>query len=318
MSATTISAAPAARRRRVPFGLAFGLVVIVLIVASAVFAPLLVPHSPSQPLPDGMTMGGLPQPPSLKHIFGTDNLGRSLLARVLYGGRATLLVGIVSNTIAVVLGALIGGLAGMLEGTAQAAVMRFVDLMLAFPALILAIAIASVIGPSLWNAALIIALSNWTWIARVAYTKTLSIRERNYMIAARMLGASRWHLFRRHLLMHLAPIMLVWETLGIATTVQMSAALSFLGVGVQPPTPSWGNIIHDNQSYFTVAPWTVLIPGMFILLLSLSFNIVGEYLHELMEKLESRSRQSTPEAEPGGGDAQETGRARLEALDHAG
>lgn len=318
MSAMT-TVTPARRKSRIPFGLAFGVAAIVLIVVTAVFAPLLAPHSPSQQLPDGMTMGGLPRPPSLAHVFGTDNLGRSLLSRVLYGGRATLLVGIVSNTIAVVLGTLIGGLAGMLEGTAQAAVMRVVDLMLAFPALILAIAIASVVGPSLWNAALIIALSNWTWIARVAFTKTLTIRERNYIIAARMLGASRWHLFRRHLLMHLAPIMLVWETLGIATTVQMSAALSFLGVGVQPPTPSWGNIIHDNQSYFTVAPWTVLIPGVFILLLSLSFNIVGEHLHELMEKLESRGRQSTPEAEPEpGGDAQDAGRARLEALDHAG
>jgi len=285
---------------------------IILIMVGAIFAPMLISASPNLPLPDGMTIDGLPRPPSWALWFGTDNLGRSLLARVFYGARATLLVGIVSNSIAVVIGVLVGGLAGMLEGRAQAAVMRFVDLMLAFPALILAIAIASVIGPSLWNAALIIALSNWTWIARVAFTKTLTIKERNYITAARMLGASRWYLFRRHLLMHLAPIMLVWETLGIATTVQMSAALSFLGVGVQPPTPSWGNIIHDNQSYFTVAPWTVLIPGVFILALSLSFNIVGEYLHERMEKLESRSRET------GQDDADETRRGRLEELEHAG
>ncbi|OBS11006.1 Dipeptide transport system permease protein DppC [Acidihalobacter prosperus] len=293
------------------FGLMLSLAVIVLIVLGAVLAPVLAPYSPDAQLANGLSVDGLPQAPSWSHWFGTDNLGRSLLSRVLYGAQATLLVGIVSNTIAVLIGALIGGLAGMLEGRAQAAVMRFVDLMLAFPALILAIAIASVIGPSLWNAALIIALANWTWIARVAYTKTLSIKERNYMTAARMLGAGRWYLFTRHLLMHLAPIMLVWETLGIATTVQMSAALSFLGVGVQPPTPSWGNIIHDNQNYFTVAPWTVLIPGVFILALSLSFNIVGEYLHERMENMEARgAREEAP------GD--KSGKARLEELEHGG
>jgi len=299
----------AGRRRKLPTGPALGLAAISLIIAGALLAPLLTPHSPNLPLPDGMTPDGMPKPPSLAHWFGTDNLGRSMVARVLYGARATLLVGVVSNTIAVVVGTLVGGIGGMLEGRAEAAVMRFVDLMLAFPALILAIAIASIIGPSLWNAALIIALSNWTWIARVVYTKTLSIRERNFITAARLLGASRWYLFSRHLLMHLAPIMLVWETLGIATTVQMSAALSFLGVGVQPPTPSWGNIIHDNQNYFTVAPWTVLIPGVFILVLSLSFNIVGEYVHEKMEALESRERR--PETA-------EDARERFGEIEHAG
>lgn len=301
-------------RRHLPrLGLIISLASIVIIVLGALLAPLISPYPPDLQLSNGLTIGGLPEPPSWAHWFGTDNLGRSLLARVLYGAQATLLVGIVSNTIAVLIGTLVGGLAGMLEGRAQAAVMRFVDLMLAFPALILAIAIASVIGPSLWNAALIIALANWTWIARVAYTKTLSIKERHYITAARMLGASRWYLFSRHLLMHLAPIMLVWETLGIATTVQMSAALSFLGVGVQPPTPSWGNIIHDNQNYFTVAPWTVLIPGIFILALSLSFNIVGEYLHERMENLEARGPQPS---EPDSPESDRTQKARLEEIEH--
>lgn len=300
-------------RGRLPkAGLAISLVAIFIIFLGALFAPLLSPYGADQQLANGLTVGGLPLAPSWAHWFGTDNLGRSMLSRVLYGARSTLLVGIVSNTIAVIIGALVGGLAGMLEGRAQAAVMRFVDLMLAFPALILAIAIASVIGPSLWNAALIIAMSNWTWIARVAYTKTLSIKERNYMTAAKMLGANRWYLFTRHLVLHLAPIMLVWETLGIGTTVQMSAALSFLGVGVQPPTPSWGNIIHDNQNYFTVAPWTVIIPGVFILALALSFNIVGEYLHERMENLEARGVQT--------GDSESVleQQSRLEELEHGG
>ncbi len=162
--------------------------------------------------------------------------------------------------------------------------MRFTDLMMAFPALLLAIALAAIFAPSLWIVALVIALVNWVQIARVIYTETTALAERDYhrggARARRRPG--RGVLFR-HILPHLVPTMLVWGTLGIATTVLLEATLSFLGVGVQPPTPSWGNIIFESQSYFLTAPWLVFIPGAAILLLALAFNLVGDALRDALD-----------------------------------
>ncbi|MDH3664958.1 MAG: ABC transporter permease, partial [Alphaproteobacteria bacterium] len=200
-----------------------------------------------------------------------------------YGARTSLIIGIVANGVAVLIGAVLGVTAGYLGGWIGGAIMRFTDLMMAFPALLLAIALAAIFSPSLWIVALVIAMVNWVQVARVIYTQTKALAEREFIEACRALGASDARILFRHILPHLIPTMLVWATLGIATTVLLEATLSFLGVGVRPPTPSWGNIIFENQTFFATAPWLVFFPGIAILLLALSFNLVGDALSDALD-----------------------------------
>lgn len=261
----------------------FGLSVIALTVVVAVFASWLAPYDHNLQMFDGLTLEGAPLPPDGEFWFGTDTLGRDLLSRMMFGARTSLLVGVVANGAAVVIGSALGASAGYLRGPVGAAIMRFTDLMMAFPALLLAVALAAIIGPSLWIVALVIALVNWVQIARVIYTETTSLAEREYIQAARNLGATRLRILVSHILPHLVPTMLVWATLGIATTVLLEATLSFLGIGVQPPEPSWGNIIQESQTYFQSAPWLVFIPGAAIVLLALSFNLVGDALRDALD-----------------------------------
>lgn len=260
-----------------------GLIVIGLTLFVAVFAPLLAPYDYKLQLFEGLTLEGSPLPPGDAFLLGSDTLGRDLLSRMMYGARTSLIVGVVSNGAAVLIGTLIGAMAGYLRGWAGTAIMRFTDLMMAFPALLLAIALAAIIGPSFWIVALVIALVNWVQVARVVYTETTALAEREYVEAARALGASHPRILAVHILPHLVPTMLVWATLGISTTVLLEATLSFLGIGVRPPEPSWGNIIFESQSYFTSAPWLVFIPGAAILLLALSFNLVGDALRDALD-----------------------------------
>lgn len=273
------------------YPLAFvGCNVIVVMVLAAVFAPLLAPFDPAEQFFDGLTLEGAPLPPGSRFLFGTDLLGRDLLSRVLYGARTSLVIGVVANGGAVLFGAVLGVVAGYVQGAVGAAIMRFTDLMMAFPALLLAIALAAIFTPSLWIVAMVIAMVNWVQVARVIYTQTVSLAEREYIEAVRSLGAHWPRLLFRHIIPHLVPTVLVWATLGIATTVLLEATLSFLGIGVQPPRPSWGNIIFENQTYFTTAPWLVFIPGTAILLLALSFNLVGDALRDMLDPTQ-RGRQ---------------------------
>jgi peptide/nickel transport system permease protein len=181
------------------------------------------------------------------------------------------------------IGAFLGIIAGYMRGIIGAAIMRFTDLMMAFPALLLAIALAAIFSPSLWIVALVIAMVNWVQIARVIYSQTITLVEREYIEAVRSIGASWRRILFVHIIPHLWPTLLVWGTLGIATTVLLEATLSFLGVGVRPPTPSWGGIIYESQSYFLDAPWLVFFPGIAIMLLSLSFNLVGDALRDVLD-----------------------------------
>ena len=261
----------------------FGVLIIAATVLVAVFAPLLAPYDYKEQLFEGLTIEGAPLPPGDPFLLGTDTLGRDLLSRMMYGARTSLIVGVVSNGAAVLIGTLLGALAGYLRGWAGSVIMRFTDLMMAFPALLLAIALAAIIGPSFWIVALVIALVNWVQVARVVYTETTALAEREYVEAARALGAGHLRMLLVHILPHLVPTMLVWATLGISTTVLLEATLSFLGIGVRPPEPSWGNIIFENQTYFTSAPWLVFIPGSAILLLALSFNLVGDALRDALD-----------------------------------
>jgi len=261
----------------------FGLVVIICVVVAALFAPLIAPFSPTEQFFEGLSLEGAPLPPNGTYLLGTDLLGRDLLSRLLYGARVSLLVGLVANTAALLLGTLLGTLAGYLRGGVGSAIMRFTDVMMAFPALLLAIALSAILRPSLWIVALVIALVNWVQIARVVYAQVLALSETEFVGAATALGARRGRILLRHLVPHLVPTMLVYGTLGISTTVLLEATLSFLGVGVQPPTPSWGGIINESQSYFFTAPWLVAFPGLAILLTAVSFNLVGDALRDALD-----------------------------------
>ena len=261
----------------------FGLVVVALVVLLALAAPLIAPYSPDEQMFDGLTLEGAPLPPSTQFLLGTDTLGRDLFSRLLYGARTSLVIGLVANGVAVSIGLMIGILSGYMRGLVGNALMRFTDLMMAFPALLLAIVLAALLRPSLWIVAMVIALVNWVQVARIVYTETRGLVERDFILAERSLGAGHGRILFHHILPHLVPTAIVWGTLGIATTVLLEATLSFLGIGVQPPTPSWGNIIFESQSYFQAAPWLVFIPGAVILLTALSFNLVGDALRDILD-----------------------------------
>jgi peptide/nickel transport system permease protein len=261
----------------------FGLVLIALVVGGAVFAPLIAPFDPNDQMFDGLTLEGAPMPPGGQFLMGTDLLGRDLFSRLLYGAQTSLIIGVVANGLALIIGTLVGITAGFFRGWIGAILMRFTDLMMAFPALLLAICLAAIFQPSLWIVALVIALVNWVQTARVIFTETSSLATRDFIAAERTLGASTSRILFRHILPHLLPTIIVWGTLGISTTVLLEATLSFLGIGVQPPTPSWGNIIFENQTYFQSAPWLVFIPGAAIILLALAFNLVGDALRDVLD-----------------------------------
>ena len=263
--------------------LALALAVIVVVVACALLAPLLAPYSPDDQTFDGLSLEGAPLPPSAQYLLGTDTLGRDLLSRLIYGARTSLLIGLVANGTAVMIGLAVGVLAGYFSGLLGGVLMRFTDLMTAFPALLLAIVLAALLKPSLWIVAMVIAMVNWVQVARIGYTETRSLAERDFILAERAMGAGNLRILARHILPHLVPTAIVWGTLGIATTVLLEATLSFLGIGVQPPEPSWGNIVFESQSYFQSAPWLVFFPGAAILATALSFNIVGDALRDSLD-----------------------------------
>ncbi len=261
----------------------FGLLIVLSVVVAAIAAPWLAPFAPDNQMFDGLTLEGAPMPPGEQFLLGTDTLGRDLLSRLLYGARTSLIIGLVANGTAVTIGLFVGVTAGYMRGWVGGTLMRFTDLMMAFPALLLAIVLAAILKPSLWIVAMVIALVNWVQVARIVYTETRGLVERDFIMAQRALGASNARIVFLHVLPHLVPTAIVWGTLGIATTVLLEATLSFLGIGVQPPEPSWGNIIFESQSYFQAAPWLVFFPGAVILLTALAFNLVGDALRDILD-----------------------------------
>jgi peptide/nickel transport system permease protein len=261
----------------------FGATVITVVVAAAILAPWVTRYDPNEQFFDGLTLDGAPLPPSKRYWMGTDLLGRDLYTRIVYGARTSLIIGIAANGVAVLIGTFFGTVAGCVRGRVGTAMMRFTDLMMAFPALLLAIALSAILQPSLWIVALVIALVNWVQTARVMYTQTSGLVEREFIEATRALGAAWPRIVLRHIVPHLVPNILVWTTLGISVTVLLEATLSYMGVGVRPPTPSWGNIIFESQSYFLTAPWLVYFPGAAILLVALAFNLVGDGLRDALD-----------------------------------
>jgi peptide/nickel transport system permease protein len=267
------------RRPLAMVGLVIGLAFVVIAVA----APEIARYSPQEQFFDGLTIEGAPLAPSERFWFGTDLLGRDLFSRMVYGTRTSLIVGLLANGIALAFGTLIGVTAGFVRGVTGAALMRLTDLIMAFPALILAICIAALHGPDLKLVVYVIALVNAGPVARVVYAETSSLAEREFIAAERALGAGTARILFDHLLPHLLPIVIVWGTLGISTSVLFEALLSYLGVGVQPPAPSWGNIVYDGQSYFQTAPWLVFFPGFAVAVLALAVNLVGDALRDLLD-----------------------------------
>lgn len=269
-----------------------GATLVLLISLAALFAPLLAPHDPAEQFRDGLTPDGQPVPStlmaegSLRFPLGTDANGRDLLSRILYGARISLTVGVLANTLAVTLGALVGSVAGYFGGTLETLLMRFTDMMMSFPTLLLAMALVAILKPSLWIIVVVIGLVYWTWIARVVYGQVLALRERDFVTASRALGASRFSTLFHHILPQLVPTIIVWGTLGIATNVMLEASLSYLGIGVQPPTPSWGGLIQQGQSFYRSAPWLVLFPGLAIMLTVFAFNLLGDGLRDALDPVQ--------------------------------
>jgi len=261
----------------------FAILFIIVIIFFSIFAGTIVKYAPDEQLFEGLTLQGAPLSPNVDFILGTDLLGRDLFSRIVYGSRTSLLIGIIANSISVIFGTLLGLIAAYFGRITETIIMRFTDLMMAFPALLLAIALAAILKPSLWIVALVIALVNWVQVCRVVYTQTKSLKEKEFVLAVKGYGASNLRIIFKHILPHIYPTMIVWGTLGISTTVLLEATLSFLGIGVQPPTPSWGGIIFESQSYFLDAPWLVFFPGIMIILLALSFNILGDTLRDYFD-----------------------------------
>jgi ABC-type dipeptide/oligopeptide/nickel transport system permease subunit len=255
-----------------------GLAIVGLLVFVAVTAPVVSPHNPLF-----QDYAAVLEAPSAKHVLGTDNIGRDILSRLLHGAQVSLLVGVVAVGIATVLGIAMGLLSGYYGGWVDDVIMRFSDGMYAFPSLLLVLAIASALGPSITNTMIAIGVVSAPGYARLLRGQVLSLRELDYVIAARALGAGHTRIMLRHILPNgLAP-MLVAASLSVSGAILTEATLSFLGVGVPPPTPSWGSMLQTGFRYIEMAPWFSLYPGLTIFVVVLGFNILGDGLRTVLD-----------------------------------
>ncbi|MFQ3622421.1 MAG: ABC transporter permease [Acetobacteraceae bacterium] len=255
-----------------------GLAVVLLFVAVALLAPLLAPYDPTR---TSWTM--IRRPPSAAHWFGTDENGRDVLSRVVWGARASLLAGVVSVAIAMAVGVPLGLLAGFRGGWTDALIGRATDAMLACPFLILAIALAAFLGPALENAMIAIGISATPIFVRLARGATMAAKVEDYVEAARAIGNPKWRIALRHILPNIVPPLLVQATLTIAMAIIAEASLSFLGLGQQPPAPSWGSMLNTAQRFLEQAPWMAIFPGLSIVLVVLAFNLLGDGLRDAFD-----------------------------------
>jgi peptide/nickel transport system permease protein len=244
----------------------------------SLLAPWIAPHNPTE-----INAWQILSPPSGSHWFGTDELGRDVFSRVLYGSRISLKVGFVAIGIAVVVGSAIGLVAGYYGGWLDSLLMRGVDIMLCFPAFFLILAIITFLEPSIWYIMAVIGLTGWMGVARMVRAEVLAIREMDYIMAARCIGCSNLRIILRHILPNALSPVLVAATLGVAGAILTESALSFLGIGVQPPTPSWGNILTSGKDYIEFAWWLSLFPGLAILVTVLAYNLLGEGIRDALD-----------------------------------
>ena len=248
----------------------------IFIVIVALGAPFLAPYDPL-----AIDVKHVLAPPSAEHILGTDLLGRDILSRLIYGTRISLAVGVIAVGISLAVGTFLGALAGYYGGWVDGLISRFIDIMLCFPSIFLILAVIAYLEPSITNIMVVIGLTSWMGVARLVRAEFLSLREREFVLSAKLLGASSLRIIFSHLLPNAFPPILVAATLGVGNAILIESALSFLGLGVQPPTPSWGNMLTDGKSCLEVAWWLSVFPGLAILFTVLTFNLLGEALQEI-------------------------------------
>lgn len=268
-------------RQPLPVGAA---VVLVLLCLVALFAPWIAPYDPVEQFrSEGLSDLGEPLAPNAQFWLGTDGVGRDLLSRLIYGSRISLGIGITANLIAVTLALLIGGTAGFVGGKTDFAIMRFVDLVMSMPTFFVILLLVVILSPGVWVVITVISLFAWTYPARIFRSQILSLRGQDFVVAARATGVPGVRIFLRHLLPHVLPLVIVYLALGIPNTIFTEASLSFVGLGVPPPAPSWGSMIQSGMDYYRAAPWVAFFPGLAIMITVVSFNLFGAGLREAMD-----------------------------------
>ena len=256
----------------------FSAIIVLLLIAVASLASVISPYDPT-----AIDVHNVLSPPGRTHLLGTDELGRDLLSRMIYGSRVSLKVGIVAVGIAIMIGIVIGSLAGFYGGMIDAVLMRFVDIMLAFPTFFLILAVIAILEPNIFTIMAVIGVTGWMDVARLVRAEFLSLKERDFVESARALGVSNKRLIFRHILPNALSPVFVAATFGVAGAILTESGLSFLGLGVQPPDPSWGNILTSGKDNIEVAWWLSLYPGLAILVTVLSYNLIGEGLRDALD-----------------------------------
>jgi ABC-type dipeptide/oligopeptide/nickel transport system permease subunit len=259
------------------------LLIIVLFVLAAILAPLLAPHDPNYGYTDGLTMDGRPLGSSTKFLLGTDTTGRDVLSRLLFGARISLTVGVLATLLQITLGVALGAISGFYGGRLETIVTRAVDIMLAFPVVLLGLTAAAVFTPSVPSTILVIAATQWMYMARVVYGMVLSLKEWQFVEAARAVGAGNRRIVWRHILPHLGPVVIAYSTLGIGVSILLEATLSYLNAGVPQPTASWGAMINAGLTYYRQDPALVLYPGICLTVVVLTFTLVGDGVTKAMQ-----------------------------------
>jgi peptide/nickel transport system permease protein len=249
--------------------------IVILLFAVSLLAPLIAPYDPG-----AIDLKNVLASPSWEHWFGTDQLGRDVLSRMIWGARISLKVGFVATGLAILIGTILGAVAGYYGGWIDAGIMRFVDVMLCFPTFFLILAVIAFLEPSIWNIMIVIGLTGWMGVTRLVRADFISLRERDFVRAARAIGAGDGRIIFLHILPNAMASILVAATLGIAGAILTESALSFLGIGVQPPTPSWGNILTAGKDNIDIAWWLSLYPGLAILITVVGYNLLGEGIRD--------------------------------------
>nr|MBU1328107.1 ABC transporter permease [Candidatus Omnitrophota bacterium] len=257
----------------------FGICIVGFFIIIAIFAPIFAPYNPGQ-----IDIENILTAPTSSHIFGTDSLGRDLFSRMVYGTRISLMVGFIAVGIASLIGIALGAIAGYYGNWVDGIIMRFIDIMLCFPTFFLILAVIALLEPSIINIMMIIGATSWMGMARLMRAEILSLKERDFIYAERAIGASDFRIITRHLIPNAMAPVLVSITLGIAGAILVESSLSFLGIGVQPPTPSWGNILSEGKAVMGAGWWMMLFPGMAIFITVLGYNLLGEGIRERLLK----------------------------------
>jgi peptide/nickel transport system permease protein len=254
------------------------------LIATALLSPYIVPHNPiRERLIDRLLPPAWAEDGEWRYVLGTDHLGRDLVSRIIYGSRVSLVVGFAAVAIGGALGVALGVAAGFLGGRTDEIIMAVADMQLAFPTILLAIAIIAVLGPSFINLVMVIGISGWVTYARIARGQVLSLREKEFVEAIRAQGGSQWRIVWRHILPNILPALIVVATLDLARTIILESTLSFLGLGIQPPTPSWGGMLSDGREYLLSAWWIATFPGAALMLTALSFNRLGDWIRDVTD-----------------------------------